>query len=48
MHLYLCRISGGELRLKEAEDARWLTRGELHGVKWLPADAAALESLEAR
>lgn len=46
MRLYLCRIAGGELRLKEAEDARWLAPGELRGVKWLPADEAALESVE--
>lgn len=46
MRCYLCRIAGGELLLKEAEDARWLAPGELRGVKWLPADAAVIESLE--
>lgn len=30
-------IVNGELVLKEAEDARWLSKDELDSVKWLPA-----------
>ena len=30
----------------EAEDARWLTRKQLHDVLWLPADAALIPEIE--
>ena len=33
MHCYLCRLTGGELRLLEYEAARWLDKGELYSVE---------------
>ena len=35
----------GELILKEAEDAKWLTREHLADVKWLPADVTLIENI---
>lgn len=38
MDCFWARVISGQLELKEAEDAKWLTLDELDGVKWLPAD----------
>lgn len=38
MDCFWCSIVSGDLILKEAEDARWLTRETIDSVKWLPAD----------
>ena len=35
---FWCEITDGELKLLEAESARWLTRETLYEVPWLPAD----------
>ena len=45
MDCYSCRVTGGELTLKEHEAARWLTEDELDSVDWLPADRAILPLL---
>lgn len=45
MHCYLCDIIRGQLSLLEHEDARWLTKDELDGVKWLPADVEVIKAL---
>ena len=46
MHCYLCRLIGGELRLLEHQAARWLDKGELYSVEWLPADVGVIPLLE--
>lgn len=46
MDCYWCAILRGSLVLKEAQDARWLTKDTLHSVQWLPADAAILSEIE--
>lgn len=46
MRCYLCGILSGTLRLKEHEDARWLTIGDLDTVNWLPADRELLSTLK--
>ena len=46
MHCYLCQLTGGELRLLEHEAARWLGKGELYSVEWLPADVGVIPLLE--
>ncbi len=46
MHWFMCSIVGGEVRLKEHEAARWLGRGELYSVDWLPADVDVVRALE--
>ena len=38
MDCFWCEVEEGELKLLEAEDARWLTKDKLYSVKWLPAD----------
>ena len=38
MDCFWCEITGGELKLLEAESARWLTKETLYEVPWLPAD----------
>ena len=43
MDCFWCTILEGNLHLNEAEDARWLTKENLMGVKWLPADLEVLE-----
>ena len=45
MDCFWCEIIRGELILKEAEDAKWLTREHLADVKWLPADVTLIEKI---
>lgn len=47
MMCFLCRVTDGEIVLKEAGAARWLTAETLHAVAWLPADALLLNDLRA-
>jgi len=46
MDCFWAEIIKGELILKEAEEARWLARGELESVKWLPADRELVEIIK--
>ena len=43
MDCFFCEILQGELVLKEASDARWLTKAELDDVNWLPADKTLID-----
>ena len=45
MECFWCTVVRGELVLKEASDARWLTRDTLHSVQWLPADAVIIDKI---
>ena len=45
MVCFWCEVIRGELILKEAEDAKWLTREHLADVKWLPADVTLIENI---
>ena len=45
MDCFWCTVISGNLTLKEAEDARWLTKEDLFSVKWLPADLEVLEKI---
>ena len=45
MDCFICRIIDGDLVLKEHEAAKWLTRDQLDGVDWLPADLALITKL---
>ena len=38
MDCFWCEIVSGELKLKEHENAKWLTKEHLDEVEWLPAD----------
>ena len=46
MDCFWCEIVNGDLVLKEAEDARWLTKDQLYDVKWLPADITLIDIIE--
>ena len=43
MDCFWAQISEGELVLKEAEAAKWLSRDELDSVNWLPADMEIID-----
>ena len=45
MDCFWCEAIHGELILKEAEDAKWLTKEHLADVKWLPADVTLIEKI---
>ena len=47
MDCFLCRITGGQLTLKEHEAARWLDETHLDRVDWLPADRGLLPKISA-
>lgn len=46
MECFWCKVESGDLVLKEAEDARWLTREKLNSVEWLPADITLIDTIE--
>ena len=45
MDCFWCEIISGELELKEAEAARWLTKETLDTVNWLPADITIIDTI---
>jgi len=45
MDCFWAKVTGGELVLKEAEAARWLTKETLDSVQWLPADITLIEKI---
>ncbi len=45
MDCFWCSIAHGELTLKEAEAARWLTAETLDSVQWLPADEGLVDRI---
>lgn len=45
MDCFWCEVVKGNLVLKEAEDARWLTKEQLREVEWLPADVALIDKI---
>ena len=45
MDCFWCNVTEGEIKLKEAEDARWLSKDELYSVDWLPADMGLIEKM---
>lgn len=47
MHCFFCEILDGNITLLEHEAARWLSRGELRDVGWLPADVDVVSAIEA-
>lgn len=46
MDCFWCVVIDGEIILKEAEAARWLSKDELYNIDWLPADVALIEKIE--
>ena len=46
MDCFWAEVKSGQLELREAEDARWLTKETLEEVKWLPADTEVIEAIK--
>lgn len=47
MDCFWCEVIDGELKLVEAEAAKWLTKDTLYDVEWLPADITLVEKIKA-
>ncbi|MBR5658515.1 MAG: 8-oxo-dGTP diphosphatase MutT, partial [Lachnospiraceae bacterium] len=45
MDCFWAEVVSGQLVLKEAEAARWLTKDELDEVNWLPADEELIKKI---
>lgn len=46
MDCFWAEVIAGNLELKEAADAKWLTRETLDSVEWLPADVSILQKIK--
>ena len=46
MDCFWCEVVDGELKLLEAEAAKWLTKDTLYDVQWLPADVTLVEKIK--
>ena len=46
MDCFWCEVIAGELKLLEAEDAKWLSKDMLDSVRWLPADRILIHALK--
>ena len=46
MHCFWCHIEIGNLKLKEHEAAKWLTKDQLDSIDWLPADRIVVETIK--
>jgi len=46
MDCFWCEIMKGDLILKEAGDAKWLTSKTIDSVSWLPADLKLVEIIK--
>lgn len=47
MDCFYAEVTAGQLKLKEAAEARWLSEAELDEVSWLPADRVVVETIKA-
>ena len=47
MDCFWREVIDGELKLLEAEAAKWLTKDTLYDVQWLPADITLVEKIKA-
>lgn len=45
MEAFACTLSGGEIELREHENALWLDRDSIDSVRWLPADEEMIDYL---
>lgn len=46
MDCFWCEVIEGELKLLEAESARWLTKDTLYDIQWLLADITLIAEIE--
>ena len=47
MDCFWAEVTSGQLELKEAAAAKWLTTEQLDSVAWLPADITLIEKIRA-
>ena len=47
MHCFICTLLSESLHLNEHEASAWLTKENLHTVKWLPADEGLIPKIAA-
>ena len=45
MDCFWAEVNAGHLELKEAEEAKWLTKDQLDSVTWLPADILLIDQI---
>ncbi len=45
MDCFWAEVITGQLELKEAEAAKWLTKDQLENVAWLPADITLIDKI---
>ena len=45
MDCYWCEIVGGNFKLIEALDYKWITKNDLYNLKWMPADVGLLNMI---
>lgn len=45
MDCFWAEVIVGQLELKEAEAAKWLTKDQLESVAWLPADITLIDKI---
>ena len=45
MDCFWAEVITGQLELKEAEAAKWLTKDQLESVTWLPADITLIDKI---
>lgn len=45
MDCFWCTVLDGDLILKEAQEARWLSKSEMYSIQWLPADITIIERI---
>lgn len=46
MSCFMCSIKEGSIELLEHNDGKWITKGELNTLNWLPADIDAVNYLK--
>lgn len=46
MDCFWCEVAKGDLILKEAQEAKWLTKADMYSVQWLPADLIIIAEIE--
>lgn len=46
MDCFFCEVVKGQLVLKEAAEAKWLTKDTIDSVEWLPADVMVVEKIK--
>lgn len=46
MDCFWCAVVKGHLELKEHEAAKWVTKDQIGGVDWLPADRTILDAVK--